>query len=227
MIRYLFALIGYLATATVITMTLGLVYLWRTDRLSDERIFRITALLQGVDLEQIAASEKKTEGEVPREEPSVDDVVGQQQVQDRNYEVKLLTLQRGRQEFDSRLQQLRTQSERFDRQAREWETKLKQEGELSTQENIAKVVSDLEQVKPATAKDLLMRWVSEDRMDDVILLLGKMSETKKGKILKSFATPDELDKLHEIHRRLIDSKENEDQLQQAQNELESLKPKTP
>jgi hypothetical protein len=227
MLRYLFALIGYLATATVITMGLGLVYLWRTDRLSDERIFRITALLQGVDLEQIAAAEKTTEGEVPREEPSVDDVVGQQQVQDRNYEVKLLTLQRGRQEFDSRLQQLKTQSERFDRQAREWETKLKQEGELSTQENIAKVVSDLEQVKPTTAKDLLMRWCSEDRMDDVILLLGKMSETKKGKILKSFATPDELDKLHEIHRRLIDSKENEDQLQQAQNELESLKPKAP
>ncbi len=225
--RYLFALIGYLATATVITLALGLAYLWRTDRLTDEKIFHITALLQGIDLEQIAEAEKKSDGNVPPEEPSVDDVVGQQQLLDRNYEVKLLSLQRGRQEFDSRLQLLKTQSERFDRQAREWETKLKQEGELSTQENLAKVVSDLEQVKPTTAKDLLMRWVSEDRMDDVILLLGKMSETKKGKILKAFSTPDELDKLHEIHRRLIDSTTNKDQLQQAQNELDSLKPQSP
>ncbi len=226
MLRLLFALIGYVATATVITMALGLAYLWRTDRLTDEKIFRVTALLQDVDLEQIAAAERSAEGKVPHEEPSLDEVVSHQQVLDRNYEVKLLTLQRGRQEFDERLQQLKTQSERFDRQARDWETKLKQQGELTTQENLAKVVSDLEQVKPATAKDLLMRWVTEDRMDDVILLLGRMSETKKGKILKSFATPDELDKLHEIHRLLIDSGEQE-KLQQAKNELDALKPTSP
>jgi predicted phage-related endonuclease len=227
MLRYLFALIGYLATATVISLALGLAYLWHTDRLSDERIFRITALLQGIDLEQIAAIEQKSEGEVPPEEPSADDIAGQQQLLDRNYEVKLLSLQRGRQEFDSRLQQLKTQSERFDRQARDWETKLKQQGELSTQENLAKVVSDLEQVKPTTAKDLVMRWINEDRMDDVILLLGRMSETKKGKILKAFSTPEELDKLHEIHRRLIEGSENKEQLKQAQSELDSLKPNTP
>src|SRR5262245_23296248 len=161
MIRLLFALIGYVATATVITMALGMAYLWHTDRLTDEKVFRITALLQGVDLAQIAAAEKATEGEVPAEEPSVDEIAGQQQVFDRNYEVKLLSLQRGRQEFDDRLQQLKTQSERFNRQAADWEAKLKQQGELSTQENITKVVSDLEQVKPATAKDLLMRWVEE------------------------------------------------------------------
>jgi len=226
MLRYLFLLIGYLATATVITMALGLAYLWKSDQLTDEKIFRITALLQGVDLEQIAAAEKGSEREVPLEEPSLDEVVGQQQVLDRNYEVKLLSLQRGRQEFDERLQQLKTQSERFDRQAREWETKLKQQGELTTQENLAKVVSDLEQVKPVTAKDLLMRWITEDRMEDVILLLGRMSETKKAKILKSFSTPDELDKLHEIHRLLIDDSEKE-KLQQAENELKSLQGTAP
>ena len=227
MLRYLFLLIGYFATATVITMALGLAYLWKSDHLTDEKIFRITALLQGVDLEQIAAAEKGAEGEVPLEEPSLDEVVGQQQVLDRNYEVKLLSLQRGRQEFDERLQQLKTQSERFDRQAREWETKLKQQGELTTQENLAKVVSDLEQVKPVTAKDLLMRWITEDRMEDVILLLGRMSETKKGKILKSFSTPEELDKLHEIHRRLLESAENKDQLKQAEADLNALKPTGP
>jgi hypothetical protein len=227
MVRLLFALIGYVATATVITMALGLAYLWRTDRLTDEKIFRITALMQGIDLEQIAAAEKGTEGEVPPEEPSVDEIADHQQVFDRNYEVKQLSLQRGRQEFDDRLQQLKTQSERFNRQAAEWEAKLKQQGELSTQENITKVVSDLEQVKPATAKDLLMRWVEEERMDDVILLLGRMSETKKGKILKAFATPEELDKLHEIHRLLLESAEKQEQLQQATSELDSLKPNAP
>jgi hypothetical protein len=224
MIRLLFAMIGYVATATVITMALGLGYLWKSEKLTDEKIFHMVALLQGVDLQQIAEDQKSAESEVPPEEPSMDTVAEQQHVLDRNFEVKLLSLQRGRTEFDARLLELKTQSERFDRMANEWENRLKQQGELTSQENITKVITDLEQVKPVTAKDLLMRWIEEDRMQDVILLLGRMSDSKKAKILKSFTTPEELDKLHEIHRLMMDASESKQQLEQAQDELNSLKP---
>lgn len=224
MIRFLFSLIGYVATATVITMALGVGYLWKSEKLTDEKMFRMVALLQGVDLQQIADEQKSAESEVPPEEPSLDTVADQQHVLDRNHEVKLLSLQRGRTEFDARMLELKTQSERFDRMASEWENRLKQQGELTTQENITKVITDLEQVKPVTAKDLLMRWIEEDRMQDVILLLGRMSDSKKAKILKSFNTPEELDKLHEIHRLMMDSSASKQQLEQAQDELNSLKP---
>lgn len=224
MIRFILALIGYVATATVITLALGVGYLWHSERINDDRMFRIVAMLQGVDLEQIAAEQASAEGKVPPEELSVEDTAGRQQVLDRNYEVKLLSLQRGRQEFDFRLQELRTQTERFDRLARDWEAKLKEQEELTTQENLAKVITDLEQVKPGTAKDLLMRWIDEDRMQDVILLLGRMSETKKAKILKAFTTPDELDKLHEIHRLMIDDNKNKQEIEAAKEELDALKP---
>ncbi len=226
MLRFLFAMIGYVSTATVITVVLGATYLWKTEKLTDEKMFRLVALLQGVDLEHLAEAERAAGGEVPPEELSVDDIIGQQHVLDRNFEVKLLSLQRGRQEYDHRLQQLKAQTERFDRLARDWENKLKQQDELITQQNFTNVISDLEQVKPVTAKDLLMRWIEEDRMDDVIKLLGRMSETKKAKILKSFATPEELDKLHDIHRLMIDERKNKEQLEQAQQELRSIKPTT-
>ncbi len=222
MIRILFSLIGYVATATVITLALGFAYLWKTDRLTNERMFRMIALVQGVDLDRIAAAERAANEKTPPEELSIDAVVGQQQVLDRNSEVKLLSLQRGRQEFDHSLQQLRSERDRFDRLARDWENKLKQHGELTTQENIAKVVSDLEQVKPATAKTLLIQWIEDGRMDDVITLLGKMSDNKKAKILKSFSTPDELDKLHEIHRLMIDGDKSKDNLEQAKQELNAI-----
>jgi hypothetical protein len=222
MIRILFSLIGYFATATVITLALGFAYLWKSDRLSDEKMFRMIALVQGIDLEQIAAAERAADENAPPEEPSIDAVVDQKQVADRNFEVKLLSLQRGRQEYDHSLQQLRSERERFDRLARDWESKLKQQDELTTQANRAKVVSDLEQVKPATAKTLLIQWIDDGRMDEVITLLGRMSENKKGKILKSFATPDELDKLHEIHRLIIDGDKNKDNLAQAQSELDKI-----
>jgi GTP1/Obg family GTP-binding protein len=220
----LLSLIGYLATATVITIALGIGYLWRTERLTDDKMFRVVALVQGVDLQQIADSQKKTEEEIPAEEPSMEAVVGHQQILDRNYEVKLLELQRGRQEYDHRLAQLKEQSERYDQLARTWQDKLTQQEQITTQENMAKVVSDLEQVKPSTAKDLLMRWISEDRINDVITLLGKMSENKKGKILNSFTTPEELDKLHQIHRLMIESTASKDQLSKALGELKQVGP---
>jgi hypothetical protein len=222
--RFLLAIIGYFATATVITLAMGFGYLWHSERLTGDKMFRIIALIQGVDLQQIADSQKTTEGDVPPEEPSREALTGQQQMLDRNFEVKMLTLQQGKQEYLSTLDQLKQKSDRFDRQAREWQDKLKQQEQLTTQENIAKVVSDLEQVKPNVAKDLLMKSIQENRMDDVILLLGKMSESKKSKILKSFSTEEELDKLHEIHRLLIEGAANKEKLSQANADLESLRP---
>jgi hypothetical protein len=220
----LFPLLGYLATATVITTALGLGYLWHTERLTDDKLFRVIALLEGVDLQQIADSQKKTEEEIPPEEASMDAVVGRQQILDRNYEVKLLELKRGRQEYDNSYESLKVKIDRYDQLARTWQDKLTQQEQQTSQENIAKVVSDLEQVKPATAKDLLMRWISEDRMSDVITLLGKMSENKKGKILNSFTTSEELDKLHQIHRLMIDNAANKDQLSKALGELKQMGP---
>lgn len=205
LLQMLFALIGYVCTATVITAVLGILYLWHTDRLNDEKMFRMVALLHDVDLQQIAAKHKKTTDEVPGEEPSLANVSHQQQVLDRNFEVKLLALQRGRQDYDYSLQQLKEEKSRYDRMAKEWQDKLNQHDERATQENVAKVVSQLEQVKPATGKELLMRYIQENRMDEAILLMSKMSESKLTKILKTFETPEELDKLHEIHQRIVAS----------------------
>jgi hypothetical protein len=66
-----------------------------------------------------------------------------------------------------------------------------------------------------------MRWIEEGRMSDVITLLERMSENKKGKILKSFSTEDELDKLHEIHRLMIDSNKSGQTPESGQVSLDS------
>jgi hypothetical protein len=203
LLQLLFALIGYVCTATVITAALGVFYLWHTDRLNDEKMFRMVALLHDVDLQQIATKQKKTTEDVPPEEPSLAIVSHQQQVHNRNFEVKLLALQRGRQDYDYSLQQLKEEKSRYDRMAQEFQEKLKQHDERATQANVAKVVAQLEQVRPATGKELLMRYISENRMDDAILLMSKMSESKLAKILKTFETDEELDKLHEIHQRIV------------------------
>jgi hypothetical protein len=221
-LNILLAAIAYFCVATVITLALVLGYMWHTDRLNDEKVFRIFALLHDVDLQQIAQAQQKKNGdEVPPEEPSVHDVTHQQQVRDRNFEVKLLALQRGKQDYDHSYQELKKEINRYDRMAEDWQSQVKQQEELTNQENVAKVVSQLEQVRPEVGKAELLRWIGEGRIDDAIVLMSKMSETKLGKILKTFETEVELDTLHEIHERIIGSGKNTEQLEKA---LDDIKP---
>lgn len=213
-------LIAYVCVATVITLALIFAYLWHSERLTGEKVFRIVALMQDVDLQQISAAQQKKAGdEVPPEEMSLNEVMHRQQVQDRNYEVKLLALKSGKQDFDKSLHDLNEQRDRYDRMVADTQSRLKQQQELTTQENVAKVVSQLEQVKPEVGKDSLMKWVEEDRMDDAILLMSRMSESKLKKILQAFQTEKELSKLHEIHLRIMSGGPEAQRLQKALNEL--------
>jgi len=206
----------------VITLALIAGYLWHTDQLNGDKLFRMVALVQDVDLEQLAEAQRRQRDDVPPEEPSLDNMLRQQQIHDRNFEVKLLALQRGRQEYDHRLQLLQERIDRYDRLATDWQSRLRKQEELTTQENLAKVVAQLEQVRPDTGKDLLMRWINEGRMDDTILLMSKMSENKLGRILKTFQTDEELNKLHEIHQRIIGSGAATSDLEKALGELKAI-----
>jgi hypothetical protein len=222
-IDLLLGLVAYLCVATVITLALIFAYLWHNDQLNGEKVFRIVALLQDVDLQQISASQQKKPGEnVPPEEPSLNQVMHQQQVQDRNFEVKLLALKRGKQDYDTSLHELNEKIDRYDRMVQDIQTRLNKQQEAMTTQNVAKVVGQLEQVKPDVAKDSLMKFIEEDRMDDAILLMSKMSESKLKNILKTFQTPQELSKLHEIHRRIMTGGPEAANLKKAINELKSL-----
>jgi len=216
-------MIGYVSTATVIALSLGLGYLWQSGQMDDRKLFRMVALLHDVDIEQLAEEHRHAEEETPPEEMSLDDDQRLRQVLDRNYEVKQLALEMGRQQYDHRLEQIKERTDRYNRLAEEWETRLKQEEELTTKENVAKVVSDLEQLKPKPAKDQLMRWIEEGRVDDVIRLMGQMSSNKLGKILKSFQSEEEKDKLYHIHRLILEGYPDKPDVDSALQELTALK----
>jgi hypothetical protein len=218
-INALLALMAYVCVATCITLALVIGYWWQTDRINGEKMFRLMALLQDVDLQQISDAQEKKEDEVPPEEPSLNEVLHRQQVQDRNFEVKLLALQRGRQDFDHSYQELKKERDRYDRLAQDFQTKVKQQEELTNQENFAKVIGQLEQVSPEIGKELLLRWIKDGRMDDAIVMMSRMEGTKLGKILKTFETDVELDTLHEIQERIIGGSAATEQLERALGEL--------
>lgn len=222
LIDMMFGLIAYLCVATVITLALIVAYLWHSDLLTNDKIFRVMAVLQDVDLQKMTAAEKKAPDEVPPAEPSINEVMHRQQLVDRNFEVKQLALERGKQEYDAMYQQLVEKTDRYDQLARNWQARLKQDQEQKTLQNTAAVVAQLEQVTPEVAKDQLMLFLEEGKMDDAILLLNKMSEGKRAKILKSFQQEKELAKLHEIQLRIMNSGKDSEQLEKALDQLNKV-----
>jgi hypothetical protein len=218
----LFTLIGYASTATVLTLLIALGYLWQTDRLNDQKVFRMVALFHDVDLHQLAEAQKDAADEVPPEEVSLNEALRRQQVMDRHFEMKLLALRRGRQEYDHRLQMLRDLIDRYDRMAQDWQNRLKQQQELKSQEDLATIVSHFEMYDSPQAKNELMRWLEDGRMDDAILLMSKMSEKKLKKVLLEFRSPPEQAKLYEIHEKIFESSQQASQLNDALDELKTV-----
>ena len=70
LIRWTFPLIAYLCVGTVISAALGYGYLRHSGKLDDETMFRIMALVHGVDLDELAKEGTPTVEETPPEEPS-------------------------------------------------------------------------------------------------------------------------------------------------------------
>lgn len=219
--RMLGLLIGYVSTATMMSLAIGLAYLWKTDRLDDEKTFRIVALLHDVDVDKLAETEQPDEAVTPNEEPSLDDMQRYREVMARNFEVKQNALRRGRQEYDYSYERLKEENSRFTELAQDLEQQLEKEVQLSSEKAVSNVVRDLEMVKPETAKELLRRTLNEskDGMKDTILLINAMSTGKLKKLLQAFKTEEELDDLHRIHQTQLVGGPQQAMMSQALEEL--------
>ncbi|QDT69752.1 hypothetical protein MalM25_26930 [Planctomycetes bacterium MalM25] len=204
--RFLIAMIGYAAVATVLSALLGLGYLWQTERLTDERLFRIVALLHGVDLNESIEDEQPMET-IPDEEMSIVEKERLAEIKTRNHEAHLFSLQRGRNEFEHSLSQLVSERDRFDSMARELQKRLEQESAETAHEGVKNVVRDLTLAKPDQGKQMLLRMLNrgggdpiekQRALDDVIRLINAMPRDTWEEIQKRFEGQVELDQLHVI-----------------------------
>lgn len=210
--RIIFSLIGYMAVATVLTGLLGFGYLWQADRLNDEKMFQIIALVHDIDLGGVSQENEIVDTEIPGEEPSLSEVNRSREIALRDFEAKNNSLERGRNEFNHMLHQLTESRNRIDKIARELEERIKRESELTDQESIKSVVRDLSSVKAERAKELLLKILERGGNDpekkaaakgDVIRLMAALPSTTLKGILKRFQSEKELEQLHEIHITML------------------------
>lgn len=224
LIRYLFPLIGYLCTATVITLVAGFGYMRSKGMLDDGQMFRIVSTLHGVDLEKIAQSHATDGSDVPPEESSYDQQIEYSQLATLQLQAKQDFLEKEKNDFQAEFTRLNTDMARYHSFKQEVEQYLKQREEKALQSGLVAVRNQIQNLTPKKqAKPLLVQWIKEGRIEDVILLLNGLSDRSRREIILTFDTPEDVDMLKKIYEQMLDGRPEKTFIEDKLNELQQLK----
>jgi hypothetical protein len=201
--RILIPLVGYACVATVITAALGFGYLRHAGKLDDETMFRMAALVHGVDLDEIEKAQQAAEPGVPPEEPSFAEQQQQFKTASLHFDAKQKQLADSLVDFDYRLKQINAATEQYAKIKGDVKAFLDEQGELVLSEAIQEVREQLESLPPRQSKPLLFSYIEDNRIDEVIMLLGSMKAANRADILKTFTTEEEQAMLYRIQRKIL------------------------
>lgn len=204
MIRIVEAL-GALAVYFLAALALGTiivcVHVWLAWKVTPQRVTQALDVIRGRSL-PAAVNASLPEPAEPAEEPSYEAILQRRALAYRDLELKALALQ-------NLQDQLRVEETRFSEKE-----KLLAKREQSFQEKVQAVEDEsvtagretvrrtLETVKPAQAKLLLLDMLNKGEEREVVALLAEMNDSKRGKIISEFRTPEETDKIAEVLRLL-------------------------
>ncbi len=204
MIRIVEAL-GALAVYFLAALALGTiivcVHVWLAWKVTPQRVTQALDVIRGRSL-PAAVTASLPEPAEPADEPSYEAILQRRALAYRDLELKALALQ-------NLQDQLRVEETRFSEKE-----KLLAKREQSFQEKVRAVEDEsvaagretvrrtLESVKPAQAKLLLLDMLNKGEEQEVVALLAEMNDSKRGKIISEFRTPEETDKIAEVLRLL-------------------------
>ena len=224
LIRVLFPLVGYISTATIITIAVGLGYMRSTEMLDDEKMFRMVSLLHDVDLEQIAEKHRTGEDDIPLEESSYDQKIELGQVATLHIQAKQDDLEKQLNIFESEFKKVSGIMARYNTLTEEVDQYLRQREELAKESGLVAVRNQIENLNAKKqAKPLLIQWINERRIDEVILLLNGLRDRSRREIIKTFDRPEDVEMLKIIYEQMLAGHPEKTFIEGKLQELEKLK----
>lgn len=168
--------------------------------LNREKLVKILAVAQGVDLAAAKAQPAPAQPEDSPEQGSYDQMLEARAAKFRNLELREQALRGG-------VEQLRRDEARvIEEKAITAKARQSLEAQLADIEKQATEAgweqnrNSLQAIKPKQAKELLLQMLARKEMDDVVALLAPMNDSKRAKIIAEFKTPEEIEKIGEVLR---------------------------
>jgi hypothetical protein len=176
-----------------------------------------------VDLDAIEKASQQQQVQVPPEESSFEDRQRQSQQAALVFDAKQKQLSVSLVNFDYQLKQINAATDHYARLRAEVEQYLRQQSELVLNAKIKEVRDQIASLSPAQAKPILLKFITDNRVDDVIMLLGSMKPKDRQDILKQFKTDEDLDMLYRIQRKMLAGDPAKPFIDEKLSELEQLK----
>jgi hypothetical protein len=227
-LRWTLPLVAYLCVGTVISAALGYGYLRSTGKLNDDAMFRIIALLHGVDLEELAKEGEATIEGTPGEEPSFAEQRQHTQVAALHFDAKQKQLADSLVDFDYQLKRLSEATVRYAQLRTIVEEYLTAQRQLVENAALTKVRENMEAMDPRKqAKPILVKMIQAGQINDVIVLLGSMKPQIRRDILRTFSMPEDVDILFQIQTHMLTSDPTLPFINEQLEKLQSMNSQTP
>jgi hypothetical protein len=224
LIRIAFPLVGYFCTATVITLVAGIGYLRSSEVLDDESIFRIVSILHDIELDEIAQSHSPAEDEVSPEESSYDQQIEYRQVESLHLQSKQDDLEQQLGVFKDKFKRLNVETARYRNFKDDVEKYLLEQKRRATESGLVAVRNQLQNLTAKKqAKPLLVQWIKENRIEDVILLLNGLSDRSRREIIRTFDQPEDIEMLKMIYEQMLAGHPEKTYIEGKLNDLQKLK----
>lgn len=216
MLGALFSLFAAFCVATILVEAALAGFLWFHWKLDRPKLIAALAAAQGVDLHPQQEAAARSE-EVRPEQPSYDDVLAARAIRVRHLELREQAIQSELGQLRFLDSQLAQEEQRFQKSQQDFEKRLANLLEGTKAEGRDEVGNMLTSIKAKQAKELVVEMLDNEEMDQVVLLLKAMPPSKRAKIIGEFKTPEEVEKVGEVLRRIREGDPVTDIAEQAAN----------
>jgi hypothetical protein len=192
----------YLCTGTVLALAIALIMLIQNGTLTRPKIVRILAVVHDIDMAELESSGAGKIDKDSGEQASYEDIEEVRAHKSRDLDIKLQSIAVHRKEFQHLADELKTSRERYDIVRAGFKQGLEEMRVNSTTGGMAEVRQTLETLKSRQAKDLILRMVENDELEQVVTLFSVMESKKRAKIFSEFKEESESKILHDILREI-------------------------
>jgi hypothetical protein len=187
--------VGTVLSAAVMGTYLGVK--WNIDR---EKLSRMLAVAQGIDLAGTHPQPASPHDEPSPEQVSSEQIIEARAAKFRNLELREQALRSGLSQMQLDQTRLAADKAVLAKNREAFATQLADLEKRSTEAGWEQNRGSLSAIKAKQAKELLMAMLAKNEIQDVVALLAPMPDSKRAKIIGEFKTPEETQKIDEVLR---------------------------
>jgi hypothetical protein len=218
------AMLVYACVATVVSQAILAAYFAAAFRLDREKMVQMLAIAYGIDVQAMKEEAEQERERISAEQPSCDQILERRALKTRNIEIREQGLHDGVDQLRLAQRRLSDETKRYKQLKNGFDVALSSLRDGATAAGGEEVRRILESVKPKQAKELIVQMLDDKKLDEVVVLLAAMPDSKRAKIIGEFKTPEENVKVGEVLRRLRAGVPTAELAEGTRQELEQPQP---